>query len=148
MNRLVPAILLLAGCTRASIGWHPSLVSQVPDGSPVRFTPLSHTGTVVGRSLDWQRGAPRVVTSRGDTLVVPHEAVMSLQLPGKIRHAGAGAVIGAIAGIVASLGPCSETRCEDGNPDQLVGAAAGALLGYAIRTDHWVRVRWDSDRRD
>lgn len=152
MNRFVPliaaAVVLLTGCTRASIGWRPSLVSHVADSTWVRFAPASQAPTVVGRALDWQRGSPKVITSRGDTLVVPREAVMSVRLPGKVRHAGAGAVIGAVAGIVGSLGVCSENRCEEGNPYQLLGAAGGALIGYAIRTEHWVRIRWDPGKID
>src|SRR5512138_1759638 len=99
MNRLVPLVpiaILLTGCTRTVIGWRPTLVSHVPDSTAVRFAPASGATTVAGRSLDWQRGSPKVITSRGDTLVVPREAAVSVRLPGKVRHTGTGAVVGAI----------------------------------------------------
>ena len=148
MNRLVPLatiVVLLTGCTRTVIGWHPTLVSHVPDSTAVRFAPASGAPTIGGRSLDWQRGSPKVITARGDTLVVPREAAVSVRLPGKVRHAGTGAVVGAVVGIVGSLGVCADNRCEEGNPYQLLGAAGGALIGYAIRTDNWVRVKWGSE---
>ena len=148
MNRLVPLVaivVLLTACTRTVIGWRPTLVSHVPDSTAVRFAPASGAPTVAGRSLDWQLGSPKVITSRGDTLVVPREAAVSVRLPGKVRHAGTGAVVGAVVGIFGSLGVCSDNRCEEVNPYQLLGAVGGALIGYAIKTDNWVRVKWGSD---
>jgi hypothetical protein len=151
MHRFVPvsaATVLLVGCSQATVGWQPSLVSQVPDSTPVKFAPASEQRALSGRALDWQRGTPKVITSRGDTLVVPREAAVSVRLPDRVRHPGTGAVIGAVVGIFGSLGVCSDNRCEEGNPYQLVGALAGALIGYSIKTDHWVRVRWDPLARD
>ena len=149
MNRFVPLWLLLhlAACSRATVGWQPSLVSQVPDSMPVRFAATSDTPIVSGRALDWQRGSPRVITARGDTVTVPHGAVASVRLPGSVRHAGAGAIIGAVIGIGASLPACSDKVCEGGSPYQLLGAVGGALIGYAIKTDNWVRVTWGSAPR-
>jgi hypothetical protein len=65
-----------------------------------------------------------------------------------VRHTGAGAIVVEVVGIFGSLGVCSDNRCEDGNPYQLLGAVGGALIGFAIETDHWVRIAWDPEKRD
>ena len=150
MNRFVPAVvaaaLLSAACTRQSLGWRPSVVADVPDSTHVRFTAYPGAPLTAGRALDWRRGTPRVVTGRGDTLLVPRGAALSVKLPGKTRHAGMGAIVGGAIGTAVSLAEChTPDRCEGASPYQLFGAAAGALIGVAIRTDHWIRIQWGLD---
>ena len=150
MRRFVPlsvaaAAMLLSGCNRGTLHWEPSLVSHVPDSSTVRFS-RAPDGTVVdGLALGWQGGAPRVVTSHGDTLVVPRDATtISVRTTRKVGHPGTGAIIGGVIGIGVSYASCPEPKSECGPTVAQFGlAAVGALIGAAIRTDHWVRVRWD-----
>jgi len=75
MNRIaslaLTSILLLgAACGSATVTWRPSLLSHVPDSTPVRWNPQTGEPRVRGRSLGWQNGAPRVVTDIGDTMCV------------------------------------------------------------------------------
>ena len=64
---LAGLIVLVTGCTRATFGFRPSLTSQVPDSTVVRFRVQSGEPLVTGRSLDWQTGTLRVV--RGSSWV-------------------------------------------------------------------------------
>jgi hypothetical protein len=83
---LIGAVFLSA-CASATIRWQPSLVSQVPDSTPVRFSAAQHEPPVRGRAVDWQRGRPRLITQRGDTVVVPASATLEVCLPGRaITH--------------------------------------------------------------
>ena len=148
MRRFVIMTAVLSvttGCHRGTVGWEPSLVSQVPDSALVRFTSEQGGPSVTGRALDWHSRMPRVVTDVGDTLVVPPQARLSLRLPGKVRHAGMGAIIGGVVGGFATLVRCSDqTVCEQGDPTGFVAAGVGALIGALIRTDHWIRIQWDA----
>lgn len=149
MFRFVPpyaaaALMLVTACNRATFTWRPSLVSQVPDSMPVRFSPDRNGKPTVGRSLGWQRGSPKLVTSRGDTVRVPAGSLTAVRLDRKAGHPVAGAIIGAIIGVGVELANCpSEWQyCGEENPTELLFAGLGALVGAAIKTDNWVRVRW------
>src|SRR5262249_10681857 len=119
-------------------------VTHVPDGTPVRFAVDRNTPRTVGRSMDWQLGRPSVVTTRGDTVVVPHGATLEVKLKDKANHAVAGVVIGLVVGAVLEYALCDppKTHCGEEDPTQLLTAGLGALVGSAIKKDHWVRVRW------
>ena len=135
----------IAGCGGATFRWHPSLVSQVPDSTPVRFGVQRNTRRVLGRALDWQHGRPRVITARGDTVVVPDTATLEVRLKNKANRAVAGAVVGYIVGVGVSYGLCPppKTTCGEQDPTPVWSAGLGALIGSAFKKDHWVRVRWD-----
>jgi len=149
MRRLVrfalPSMcLVVSACGRTTFRWQPSLVTHVPDSTPVRFALDRGTPRTVGRSLDWRLGRPRVVTTRGDTVVVPQGATLEVKLKDKANRAVAGAIIGFVAGAGLSYALCDppKTHCGEEDPTQLLTAGLGALIGSAIKTDHWVRVRW------
>jgi hypothetical protein len=143
----LPLLLLvpLAACNRATFRWQPSLVSQVPDSTPVRFYLGRHDPVTSGRALGWQRRSPRVVTARGDTVVVPPGAMLDVRLNRKAGHPVAGAIIGGIIGVGIEYANCPEpkTYCGEEDPTELLVAGLGAIIGNLIKTDHWIRVRWD-----
>jgi hypothetical protein len=140
--------LLLAACGGATFGRRPSLTSQVPDSTPVRFNvpQTQPRASEAGRALGWQRGAPRVVTTRGDTVVVPEGARMEVRLKERTSHAGTGATIGWIVGLGAHYAACNypSTKCRELDLRIPVGTGVGALIGWRFRTDQWVRVRRDT----
>jgi hypothetical protein len=154
MFRFVPrpafaALIVLVGCNRATFTWHPSLVSQVPDGTPVRFSPERRDRPTVGRSLDWQRGVPKLLTTLGDTVVVPRGAWTMVRLNRKAGHPVSGAIIGAIVGVGVEIANCPSRweLCGEENPTELLFAGLGALIGAQIKTEHWIRVRWSTRER-
>jgi hypothetical protein len=145
MTRFVIAVaVLLTACHGATYRWQPTLVSQVPDSMTVRFRAPNESKSVTGRSLGWQTTEPRVITPRGDTLVVPDASRMSVKAKGKTGHPLAGAVVGWAIGVGISLATCDEprTHCGEQDPTPLLSAGLGALIGATIRTDRWVRVMW------
>ena len=145
MTRFVIAItLLLTACHGATYRWQPTLVSQVPDSMTVQFRPPNESKSVVGRSLGWQTTAPRVITPRGDTIVVPNASKMSVKAKGKTGHPLAGAIVGWAIGVGAVVSTCDGKRmhCGEQDPTPLLTAGVGALIGATIRTDRWVRVMW------
>ena len=146
--RFVPftAVLLLSGCASGqTVHWRPSLVSHVPDGTPVRYRVDSNTPFVRGLALDWTRKTPRIVTARGDTVVVPAGVGLDVRLREKSGKATMGAVVGFVAGVIASYATCPEpkTHCGEEDPTPLLGAGVGALVGSLFKAYPWVRVRWD-----
>ena len=159
MHRFVPLFLAatvapVAGCSGATYRWQPSLVSQVPDSTTVRFAPVpvsreTRDRPIEGRALDWRSDAPKLITARGDTVVIPRGATMSVRLKQKAGHAVAGAILGAVVGVVIELANCPGDWgiCGEENPTELLMAGVGALIGNAIKTDHWVRVRWEPPSR-
>ncbi|HUQ84346.1 MAG TPA: hypothetical protein VM076_24550 [Gemmatimonadaceae bacterium] len=140
----VVALLMLAACHRATYRWQPTLVSQVPDSMTVQFRAPNESKTVIGRSLGWQTMKPRVITPRGDTLVVPDASRMSVKAKGKTGHPLAGALIGWAVGTGVMLAHCGQlmSYCGEQDPTSLLTAGAGALIGATIRTDRWVRLKW------
>ena len=138
---MVAVVVLAAGCTRATFGFRPSLTSQVPDNSVVRVRAQNGQPSVTGRALDWQVGRPRVVTSTGDTMVVPEAATLEVRLKEKRTHATLGGVIGLGVGLGIKLAQCPPTtRC---GPDltPALTAGVGAFIGSRFSAVEWVRVR-------
>jgi hypothetical protein len=52
------ALLLLSACAGATTRWQPSLASQVPDSTPVRFAPRAGEPRITGLAVDWDTVAP------------------------------------------------------------------------------------------
>lgn len=144
---LFAAVLVLSGCaSRQELSWRPHVVSQVPDSTPVRYRVDSNTPFVRGVALDWTRKTPRIVTARGDTVVVPPGVGLDVRLREKRGKATMGAVIGFVAGVIASYATCPEpkTYCGEEDPTPLLGAGVGALVGSRFKSYPWVRVRWEA----
>jgi hypothetical protein len=86
-----------------------------------------------------------VITARGDTVVVPADAVLEVRLKNKTNHALLGAIAGYAVGFPVAYASCSNRReCSDQALTPHLIAAGGALIGSLFRTEHWVRVRWDT----
>jgi hypothetical protein len=144
---LFATVLLLSSCaSRQVVSWRPRVVSQVPDSTPVRYRVDSNTPFVRGVAVDWTRNTPRIVTARGDTVVVPPGVRLDVRLREKSGKATMGAVIGFVAGVIASYATCPEpkTHCGEEDPTPLLGAGVGALVGSRFKSYPWVRVRWDN----
>jgi hypothetical protein len=144
---LFAAVLVLSGCaSRQVVYWRPHVVPQVPDSTPVRYRVDSNTPFVRGVAVDWTRNTPRIVTARGDTVVVPPGVRLDVRLREKSGKATMGAVIGFVAGVIASYAACPEprTHCGEEDPTPLLGAGVGALVGSLYKSYPWVRVCWDT----
>jgi hypothetical protein len=140
------ALLLLSACAGATTRWQPSLASQVPDSTPVRFAPHAGEPRITGLAVDWERGQLRVITERGDTVIVPDGSAIEVRLREKARHPTAGAIIGWAFGVAISYAACPPPKkyCGEEDPTPLLAAGLGALIGDRVKTDWWVRVRWDT----
>src|SRR5690242_6168319 len=125
------ALVLVAACNRATFRWQPSVVSQVPDSTPVRFWREPSDRPTQGRSVDWQRGAPKLVTARGDTVTVPPGASLGVRLDRRAGHPVAGAIIGGIIGVAVQYAACPEpkTYCGEEDPTPIFVGGLGALIG-------------------
>jgi hypothetical protein len=146
MRFVLFAAVLLSGCASGQVvSWRPRVVSQVPDSTPVRYRVDSHTPFVRGLAVDWTRNTPRIAIPRGDTIVVPAGVGLYVRLREKSGKATMGAVIGFVAGVIASYATCPEpkTHCGEEDPTPLLGAGVGALVGSLFKSYPWVRVRWD-----
>ena len=142
IRRSLPFVFLVAtACGGSTFRWQPSLTSHVPDSTTVRFNLARNEPHVVGRSIDWQRGKPRLVTSRGDTVVVPDSARLEVRLKNKTNHAVAGGMLGLAVGFGVAFAACSSESCSEQALTPYLVGALGALLGSAFKTDQWVRVR-------
>ena len=138
---LAGLVVLVTGCTRATFGFRPSLTSQVPDSTVVRFRVQSGEPLVTGRSLDWQTGTQRVVTAAGDTIVVPEAAKLDVRLKQKKTHASLGGVLGLAVGWGIGLAKCPPPQeCSPSLLPALTGGA-GAFIGSRFSAAEWVRVR-------
>jgi hypothetical protein len=140
------SLLLLTACGGAAIRWQPSVASQVPDSTFVRFAPAAGEAPTSGVALDWPSGRLRVITSRGDTIVVPPGSALEVRLKDKATHPIAGTIIGWAVGVAVSYAACAPPRtyCGEEDPTPLLGLGLGALIGSRIKTDWWVRVQWDA----
>ncbi|HEX6049569.1 MAG TPA: hypothetical protein VFZ21_09875 [Gemmatimonadaceae bacterium] len=140
---MAAAVVLVAGCTRATFGFRPSLVSQVPDSTVVRAREQNGQPPITGRALDWQVGRPRIITAAGDTVAVPEAASLEVRLKEKKSHATLGGVLGLTVGFGIALANCPSTnRC---GPDltPALTAGIGAFIGSRFTAAEWVRVRSD-----
>ena len=152
MNRIAPlalasTLLLVTACGGATFRWRPSLVSHVPDSTPVRVNPQTGEPRIRGRSLGWQQGAPRLITATGDTIVLSRGAGrVEVRLKEKKGQGVLGAVIGWAVGVGVTYATCDppRTHCGEQNPVPIWGAGLGAVIGSMFKTDDWARVRWDS----
>jgi hypothetical protein len=110
---------------------------------PVRYVIRAERVIVTGRSLDWERGTPQLITRRGDTLTIPPIATLEVRLRERTNRAIAGGVIGFLAGVVTSYVSCPPPKryCGEQDPTPLLGATLGALIGSRIKSDWWVRVK-------
>lgn len=122
--------------------WCPA---AVPDGARVRaFDPdarRTHTGTALG----WATPAPRVVTTRGDTvaLAARHRRTVSEGRTG--RRTLQGAIVGWAIGVGSVIADCGlEKTCGEQNPIPLLGAAIGAVVGSRMRRERWRRATDDA----
>jgi hypothetical protein len=145
-SALPAALVLLAACARATVSWHPSLVSHVPDSAHVRVALRTDEPPVRGVALDWQRQRPRMITAPGDTIVVPEGAKLEVRLREKGSRATSGGVIGYLLGVGVSYAYCPppKSHCGEQDPTPLLVAGLGALIGSRFKADQWVRVRWDA----
>ena len=140
----MPALLVLSACATGAVRWQPSVVSQVPDSTSVRFTTGIGEPRVAGLALDWQRGQPKVIIERGDTVVIPDASLLEVRLKEKASHPMAGAIIGWAVGVGISYATCRAPKqyCGEEDPMPLLTTGLGALIGSRIKTDWWVVVRW------
>lgn len=143
---VILATTFVLACSNGTTRWHPSLASQVPDSTSVRFVPGENERQIAGLALDWERGRPRVMTGSGDTVVVPKGSLLEVRLKEKASHPVWGAVIGWALGVAVSYATCPPPKryCGEEDPSPLLGAGLGALVGARVKTDWWVGVRWDS----
>jgi hypothetical protein len=139
------AILLLAACASGGTRWQPSLVSQVPDSTWVRFHDAVGQTSASGFALDWQRGRPRVIVDR-DTLLIPEASALEARLKEKRGHAIFGTITGWALGAAISYATCAPPKkyCGEEDPTPLLGTLLGAWVGSRVKTDWWVRVQWDT----
>ena len=146
MRRLRPfmlagMIVLGGGCTRATFGFRPSLISQVPDSTIVRVRNPNGLPPTTGRALGWQTGEPRVVTSAPDTIDVSQAAILEVRLREKKTHATLGAIVGLLVGLSIKLVQCPPTGYCAPDATPAVTAGVGALIGSRFTAVEWVRVR-------
>jgi hypothetical protein len=141
----VAMLLLVSSCASGGVKWRPSLASHVPDSTWVRFAGHSGDSAIMGRAIDWQRGRLRVITAGGDTVAVPHGSTLEVRLNEKAGHTTAGIIAGWALGVTVSYATCPPPKkyCGEQDPTPALAAGLGALIGSRVKTDQWVRVRWD-----
>ena len=146
LSPMFPALFfLVAACGGRTFGWRLSL-SQVPDSTPVRIA-VQETGLrMSGRAVDWQRGTPKVVTTRGDTMIVPESARLQAHLTGRAAGAMFGGVVGYLVGVVITFNHCGgiDAECSEKDPTSLLTLGAGALIGSLFKPSAWVTIRRDT----
>jgi hypothetical protein len=138
---LASAAAILAGCTRATFGFRPSLTSQVPDSTVVRIRAQNGQPSVAGRALGWQAAQPRIVTSAGDTVVVPQNAMLEVRLKQKATHATLGGILGLTVGLSVKLVKCPPSNVCPPDLTPALTAGVGALIGSRFSADEWAPVR-------
>lgn len=152
VNRLLSAatsvalLVLAASCASGGVKWRPSLASHVPDSAWVRFAGHIGDPPVMGRAMDWQRGRLRVIVASGDTVGVPDGSALEVRLNEKAGHTTAGVIVGWALGVTISYATCPPPKkyCGEQDPTPALAGGLGALIGARVKTDQWVRVRWDA----
>ena len=139
---------LAGGCTHATFGFRPSLMSQVPDSTVVRARAQNGQPAIVGRAFGWQSGNPRIVTATGDTVDAPRTATLEVRLNEKKSHATLGGVVGLSIGFGIKLAKCAPMSDCPSDLTPALTAAAGALIGSRWRSFEWVRVRHAESRTE
>jgi hypothetical protein len=140
---LLVALLSAVGCSPTRILWRPTQVSEVPDGTPVRFLARPAIDPTFGRAVGWASSSPRLVTFRGDTIAIPVGARVDVKVANPDRHTNAGAILGYIAGTLSIAANCRGRKyCGEQDPSAMLGAIVGGIMGHFI-ADDWVRVGWN-----
>ena len=146
-SALCVSMLLLTACAPAVITWRPSVVSQVPDNTPVRFDrPGSGEKPTRGVAMGWQSGQPRVISQRGDTVLIPDGARLQVRLKKKSNNAPTIGLVGFVVGVGIVYHRCQDKgrSCGEGDPTPLLASTVGALIGSTIRSYPWVTVKRDA----
>ncbi len=152
MTRLSSIFLLfvpLAGACagRVQMSWHPNVVSDVPDSTMVRFSTPESRKKIFGMSAGWQRGTPALVSIMGDTVMIPQNATMEVFRDHKGNLAVWGGIIGYLIGTVHTIATCPPERdlgvCGESG-EAALSLLAGGLIGWAIKTERWIRVARDT----
>ncbi len=117
--------------------WCPAAVR---DGVRVRAYDDGDRRWQVGRALGWATPAPRLVTTRGDTVDVTGRRLVAVSEGRTARRTLQGAVVGWLAGVVTVVADCGlAATCGEQNPVPLLGVAIGAVVGSRLRQERWVR---------
>lgn len=125
--------------TRARHG-RPWCPAAVPDGARVRAVDAAARRTHAGTALGWATSAPRLVTTRGDTLPLGPDHALSVSEGRAARRKWQGALVGWLGGVAAVVGDCGLARtCGEQNPLPLLGAVLGGVVGNQLRRERWTR---------
>ena len=118
----------------------PTCADSVPDGARVRIRLLIDGKRHAGQALGWGAGTPRVVTAKGDTVVVgPHDR-REVGAGRTANRAWQGLIVGLLVGNLSNA-PCfGERTCGEQNPIPFVTSIAGVLIGRNMRRERWVHV--------
>lgn len=143
----VPVLGACAG--RMRVGWHPNVVSDVPDSTLVRFSTVERKERSVGRAVGWQRGSPALVTTSGDTLAIPADARFEVYLDKRGDHSVKGGIVGYAVAVALMLASCNSRGvsggvCGEQDPTPILGAMLGGFIGFVIKKERWVRVARDT----
>jgi hypothetical protein len=142
-RRTFPAAFLLLSACGPTIKWVPSLVSHVPDSTQVRFAATASDSFTSGTAVGWDRGTPRLITPRGDTLAIPNGSRVEVYLKEASHEANFGAAAGALIGVLASVADCGAQRsCGEQDFRPMLGALIGGFVAYILTTEHWKSVAW------
>ena len=117
--------------------WCPAAVR---DGVRVRAFDDGVRRWQVGHALGWATPAPRLVTTRGDTIDVTGRRLVAVSEGRTARRTLQGAVIGWLAGVATVIADCgTASTCGEQNPLPLLGVAIGTVVGSRLRQERWVR---------
>ena len=99
-----------------------------------------------GRAVDWQRGTPKVITTRGDTMIVPLGARLQARLTGRTNTAVIGGAVGYFVGLLITYDHCGgiDAECTEKDPTSILTFGVGALIGSLFKSTAWVKVRADT----
>jgi hypothetical protein len=141
---LLTTLVCVGACSTTRVLWRPTQANDVPDGTQVRFLARSANEPTFGRAVGWASSTPRLISARGDTIVIPYGARIDVRVQHPDRHTNAGAIIGYVFGTLTILADCGgEKYCGEQDPRALLGSIAGAIIGHFI-ADDWIRVGWST----
>ena len=131
------------GSAAADSAGGPPCARRVADGTRVRLR-LAVDGTRhTGVALGWATPTPRLVTARGDTIVLVRADERHVSMGRTGRRTLQGALVGWFAGVLTGAGCFGERTCGEQNPFPLIGTALGAAVGHRLRRERWKRVHDD-----